>query len=204
MRSGDRQDSRESTQILLGEKDILCIVAKKRSARGTRRMGRYIRGTVNESIAGGTLAAKTLLSADFDEAVNERTLVSSIVARYVLSNFTIGAGIGPILVGIAHSDYTDTELESWIESTGTWDEGNLQQQEVASRKIRRIGVFSPNTAVVGDVTVLKDGVAIKTKLNWILLQGQTLNLWIYNLGTAAFATTDPVIQAEGHVNLWPR
>ncbi len=166
-------------------------------------MGRYIRGSVDEDLPGGTLAAKTVVGAGFDEAVNERTLVSSIEAIYSMNDFTPIASVGPVMVGVAHGDYSDAEIEEWIETTGSWDEGDLVQQEVASRKIRKIGVFE-EAALAAENAVLNDGKPIKTKLNWILNQGITLKLWIYNQGTVAFATTDPRIRAQGHVNLWPR
>ncbi len=168
-----------------------------------RKMGRYIRGSVDESISGGTLAAKDVIALDFDDTVNERSLVSSIVATYSLTNWTKSSGVGPVLVGIAHSDYDAAEIEAYIEATDSWNEGDKVAQEVSKRLIRRIGIFdTPDDA--SETVVLNDGVLIKTKLNWILNQSQTLGLWIYNLGTAAFLTTDPVVHAEGHVNLWPR
>ncbi len=166
-------------------------------------MGKYIRGTVDEDLTIGTLAGKTLVSSGFDEAVEERTLISSIVAVYSVSDWTPIAANGPLVVGIAHGDYSDAEIEEWIETTGSWDEGDLVQQEVASRKIRRVGVLvDANSDTLS--SVLNDGRAVKTKLNWILNQGITLKLWAYNMGTAAFATTDPRVRAQGHVNLWPR
>ncbi len=166
-------------------------------------MGRYIRGGVNEQLNLGVLGSEDLAKADFDEVVNERTLVSSLVATFTVAEWTPGAGDGPILVGIAHSDYSDAEIEAFIEMTDSWDEGNLVEQEIAKRKIRKIGIFeSPGGATEG--VVLNDGEPIKTKLNWILLQGQTLALWAYNMGSSAFAGTTPIVHCEGHANLFPK
>ncbi len=166
-------------------------------------MGKYIKGAIDEDLGLGTLASKTAVEASFDETVNERTRVSSIVATWDMNNFTPGAGIGPILVGVAQNDYTQAEIEEFLETTGSWNEGDLVAQEVAGRKIRRIGVFEiPDDA--GDAVTLNDGKPIKTKLNWIMLQGQTLNLWAYNLGSNPIATTAPNVHASGHANLWPQ
>ncbi len=166
-------------------------------------MGRYIKGQVDETLALGTLGAQTAIGTIFDSTVNERTLVSSIVATYGLSSFTPGVKVGPLVVGVSHSDYTQAEIEAWVENTGSWNEGDLVQQEVANRKIRRIGAFdAPDDQE--DTNVLNDGKPIKTKLNWILLQGQTLRLWVYNSGTTAVSTTDPDVTLQGHCNLWPR
>ncbi len=177
--------------------------ALAKRGRGKRRMGKYIRGAVDEELTLTTLAAKTVVSAVFDSVVNERTLVSSIVATWSLRSFTPATDDGPILVGLAHSDYTDVEIEEYIETTGAWDEGNMKEQEVSKRKIRRIGVFdTPDSAT--DSVVLNDGRPIKIKLNWILVQAQTVRVWAYNLGSSALATTAPIVTVSGHVNLWPR
>ncbi len=175
-------------------------MAKKRARR---KMGKYIKGTVDESTSFAALASKDVATAIMDETVNERTLVSSIVATWSLRNFTPIANAGPILVGVAHSDYSDAEIEEYLEATGSWDEGDLVQQEVAQRKIRRIGIFDTPSAAE-DTAVLNDGKPIKSKLNWMMLQGQSLQIWVYNLGSAAVATSTPVVDAAGHVNLWPR
>ena len=168
-----------------------------------RGMGRYIRGGVDEFLTLTTLAAKTLVGDDFDQVVTERTLVSSIVANWSLTNWTPAAGDGPILVGIAHGDYTDAEIEAVIEISDSWDEGNLIDREVSARKVRRIGVFEIPIDANATV-VLNDGKPMKTKLNWILNAGQTLRLWAYNLGTSPLATTAPIVNASGHANLFPK
>ncbi len=173
------------------------------SGRRRRPMGKYLRGNVNENLDLSTLGAKVAIEASFDEVVNERTLVSSIVARWSMNNFTPAATAGPILVGVAHSAYSATLIEEWIETTGSWNETDLPEQEIAQRKIRRVGIFDTPDAA-SDSAVLNDGKAIKTKLNWILNQSQTLVVWAYNLGNAALATTSPQVQVEGHANLWPR
>ncbi len=183
---------------------VITIVLLGLAKRGRgRKMGKYIRGRVDEELTMTTLAAKTLVSTIFASTVNERTLVSSIVARWSLRDFTPGSMDGPIMVGVAHSDYSDSEIEEVIENTGTWNEGDLVSQEIGARKVRIIGIFE-NPSDASDAVVLNDGKPIKTKLNWILLQAQSLRLWGYNLGSSAFATTAPVTQCEGHANLWPR
>ncbi len=166
-------------------------------------MGKYLRGPVEEQLALGTLATRTLVRVLFASVVNERTLISSLVARFSLSGFTPIDNAGPILVGIAHSDYTAGEIEEFLEGTGGWNETDQIGQERAKRKIRRIGLFDvPGSA--GESVSLNDGKAIKTKLNWILSQGETLALWAYNTGGSSLATTDPDVGCQGHANLWPR
>ncbi len=165
-------------------------------------MGRYLKGNVDERIDIGTLAANTLLKQDMGGTVIERTLVSSIVATWSLKDFTPAAGQGPLLVGVAHSDYTAAEIEAYLETSGSWTEGAKIQQEIAKRKIRIIGTLKGG-AVLGQGDVLNDGKPIKTKLNWILVTGQTISVWAYNQGDAAYATTDPDLTVQGHANLFP-
>ncbi len=181
---------------------IVLLLAKHRKG-ARRKIRRYLKGSVDENLPLGTLAARTLVVATFDEGVNERTLISSIVASYSLSDVTPGDNIGPVMVGVAHSDYTAAEIEAVIENTGSWNEGTLVENEIAKRKVRIIGTF-PQSPSAGATVVLNNGLPIKTKLNWILTQGQTLDLWAYNLGSAAFATTDPDVHCQGHANLWPQ
>ncbi len=165
-------------------------------------MGKYIRGTISEDLDLGTLAAKTLVSDTWDEAVLERTLISSIVSTWNLDGLV--AGQGPIIFGVAHSDYTDAEIEVVIEAVGSWDEGNKVAQEQAKRLVRRIGQFVGTQGTGTDDVQFNDGKPVKTKLNWILNTGDTLKMWAYNTSSAALTTSAPSMRADGHANLWPR
>ncbi len=175
-------------------------MAKNQKRRKPR--GRYLKGNVDELLTVGALGAQTLLSEDFDETVAERARISSLVATYSLENFTVGADKGPLTIGVAHSDYSDAEIEAVIESQGTWDEGNKISQELAKRLVRKIGTFEAAAGGGVGTYVLNDGVPIKIKLNWILNSGDTLSLWVYNEGTAALDTTVPESHCQGHANLW--
>ncbi len=170
--------------------------------KGNKRMGKYLRGTVDEVASLTTLGAETLVGNPFDSVVDSRTRVTSIVATYALADFTPTAGVGPIVVGIAHGDYSDAEIEAWIEQTGSWNESDLvSSKEVANRLIRMVGTFD-RIGNAEDVAVLNDGKPIKTRLNWLLNEGATLKQWAYNSGTGAVATTVPQFRMNGHVNLF--
>ncbi len=171
-------------------------VVKKRSR------GRYLKGNIDEELAMPGLAANTLVSTPFDEVVEEKTLISSIVATHSLSNFTIGDDKGPISVGVAHSDYTSAEIEEVIELASGWTRGNKVSQEIAKRLVRKIGTFSGPPGGGLGTAVLNEGKPIKTKLNWSITTGFTLKLWAYNHGTGAIATTTPDYHIQGHANLW--
>ncbi len=184
---------------------LIAMLSMAKRSRRRRSMGRYLRGTVDESLSFAGLTTRDVVAVNFDEVVNERTWVSSIKAKWSIRNLTPVADSGPFLVGVAHSDYTATEIEEWIETTGSWNEGDLvQTREVAKRLCRRVGVMAsvdPNLTVPA---ILNEGRSVTTKLGWMLLQGQTLQVWVYNLGTVAVSATTPVLDVEGHANLWPR
>ncbi len=167
-------------------------------------MGSYIRGVVEEELALSTLASKTLIADTWDQVTTEKTLISSIVATWSLSNVTIGQG--PIIFGVAHSDYTDAEIEEVIENTGSWNRGDKVSQERAKRLVRQIGVLSQEgggSGTIGDYQ-FNEGKPVKTKLNWSLQTGQTLKMWAYNTSELPFSATDPDLLCNGHANLWQR
>ncbi len=180
---------------------LVMLMARKR--RGGTKFRRYLKGTFE--VLGDVSALAGLDAAIFavGNSVNERTFISSVKATYTLSNLTEGFSIGPIIVGVAHSDYTAAEIEEWIETGGSWDEGNLVRQEVAKRKIRQVGVFGTPAQALGIVS-LNDGKPITTKCKWILLQAQSVVFWVYNSGSNNVATTSPELAVSGHANLWPR
>ncbi len=175
-------------------------MANKRKGGTRRRMKRYLKGNIDESFNLSTLASATLISNTWDESVVERTRISSIVCSWALDQLT--SPQGPILFGVAHSDYSDAEIEQVIENAGSWNEGDLTSQEIAKRKVRIIGEFvSEELAGLTDVR-FNEGKPVKTKLNWVLTTGDTLKMWAYNISALALATTDPAMRAHGHANLW--
>jgi len=168
--------------------------------RRVRSMRKYLKGQVNESLLLGTLAPDTLILDTFDEVVPEKSLISSIVATWSLDAIT--SPQGPILFGVAHSDYTAAEIEEVLENTGSWSAGSKVEQEIAKRLVRIIGTFVTDEASAATDVVWNDGKPVKTKLNWSLQTGQTLKMWAYNISTAALSGAAPLMRANGHVNLW--
>ncbi len=181
---------------------VLTVLVMARKPRRRRSMGRYIRGQIDLSFALGTLAAAALVLAAVTSTVNERTLVSSIVVQISLAGYTVTDNVGPILVGVAHGDYTAAEIEEFVEVVASWNETNLTDREIMSRKIRKLGIIDPDGGGLGGNNLYQR--PTKTKLNWILTQGQTLDFWAYNMGGVAVGTTDPNLHVQGHANLWPK
>ncbi len=169
--------------------------------RRKKNFSKFLSGSIDESLAMTTLAAKTAVKVA-SQTVTDTMRISSVKATYTLRDFTKGANIGPMIFGIAHSDYTVAEIEEWIEATGGWDIGNLvQTREVRNRLIRQVGVFdTPEDA--GDSARVNDGRPVRTKLNWLLAEGDGVSFWIYNTGAQPVATTVPDFQIFGKASLW--
>ncbi len=175
--------------LLLGSlTPILLGLAKH---KGRRRS--YVRPLrVSEDAALSTLGAGTMGVFAWDDTVSEKTYLLSLEAIWAMSEHT--ASEGAITVGVAHSDYTSTEINEWFVATSAWDTGNLVAQEQNRRKIRQVGVFP------GFQTseVLNDGKSIKTPLRFIVETGQSLQTWAFNHDTSVL-TTGSIISVDGKV-----
>ncbi len=164
----------------------------------------YLKGQIDFELALGTLAPKDLISAPVGDSVTEEIWLSSVKATWTMDEFTEALNQGPIMVGVAHSDYANAEIEEWVENLASWERHDLVGQEVAKRKIRKVGVYSWVDSTATGQVALNQGKPIRTKCGWMLGSGQTVRIWAYNMGSVALATTDPNIQCQGHANLWPR
>ncbi len=179
-------------------------MAKKRGGRGRRNFKPYLRGALDELLELGTLAAETVISASVQGSVTEKAWITSIKATWSLDDFTPATDDGPIVVGIAHSDYTTVEIEEWLEQFVSWDQGNKVAQEISKRLIRQVGIFeSPRGVSATEIAVLNEGKMIHTKCGWQLASGDTVRIWAYNSGSSALATTNPNVRVNGHANMWP-
>ena len=173
-------------------------MARKKGAK--RR--RYLAAVLNGELSTGTLAAKSLSSTDFPDTVVESAWCTSIDAIWSMLGWTVGTAEGPLMVGIAHSDYANSEIEEFIENVNSWNEGDLVSQEISKRKIRIVGTFTtPNGPSEG--VVLNDGKTIHTKVNWMIPSGMTMAVWAYNLGDNSL-TTAAQVDARGRAHLWPQ
>lgn len=156
--------------------------------RNSRRGGLYPKFEIANTL--GTLANGALLSQDAAGNLQEKAFLVSVKATWNRRGGTVGEG--PIKVGVAHSDYSNAEIEEWIEDNTGWAEGNMISQEISSRKIRQVGVFSAETADES----LNDGRPIRTKCGWQLQTGDTLTVWAHNRSGGTL-TTGTVIITDG-------
>ncbi len=178
---------------------IIAAVAGGMAARKKRRFRPYLRGNIDETQQlGSTLAANTGIRKAVTDVLDQRAWLSSVVLTWTMTNFTSGDGQGPIMVGVAHQDYTLAEIEEWIETQASWSRGDKIAQEINGRKIKTVG-----TIIQTNNGQLNDGKPVRTKCGWQLEVGQTVALWWYNTGSNALSTTDPDCETLGHANLWP-
>lgn len=157
-------------------------------ARKGRRRSGVRPANVSATLALGTLANITSIKQDFPDTVDKPTFSVSADLVWGLTNPT--SAEGNIIVGLAHGDYTQAEIDEYIENQGAWGTSSLQEQEVARRKIRVVGTFPSNN---GQDIVLNDGKPIRTRLRFSLDAGQTLSFWAYNRSGAALTTGSSVI-----------
>ncbi len=141
------------------------------------------------SLALTTLAASTAKSAGLTGA-------STSTYRAVSTNMIWIAELlqeGPVIVGLAHSDYSVTEIKECIESAGSIDAGDKIAQEKANRLVRMVGTLGV------DEDTLNDGKPIKTRLNWLISIGDEVNVFAYN-DSGAVLTTGAIVHVTG--DLW--
>ncbi len=141
-----------------------------------------------------TLANATLLSGDLFSGDVLDDEMYQISADLYWSMDDVTQGQGPTLVGIAHGDYSDAEIEQWLEATTSIAGGDLIANEQARRKCRRVGMFAGDS-----VEKLNDGKSIKTTLKFVLAGGQNLKFWAYNKSGDAYSTTSPVVRVNGKI-----
>lgn len=170
---------------------------------GRRKFRRYLRGAIDHRLDLGTLAAGVVIGSNLADTLEESAFVSSVNCAYSIDQLASGADIGPILFGWAHSDYTDAEIEAWVENSGAWSQGDKVAQEIARRKIKQVGVFRQATST-NTWGLFNDGVTSSKKLGWLLISGQTLKFWCYNMGNVDVGAPDPNVRAQGHANVWPK
>ncbi len=166
--------------------------ARRRTTRRRRRINPQTFRGVQISPSGGlgTLANKSVTTIALSNAVNDTVLITSAKVSIVWDDATDADG--PLMVGFAHSDYTDAEIEEFIESIGEVDFGDKISAERSRRLIRLVGTLHAPESVRLPMK--------KTKLNWLLAEGDFIQLFVYNTG--AVLTTGSEMITMGQLNLF--
>ncbi len=107
---------------------------------------------------------------------------------------------GGAVFGVAHGDYTDTEIEECLEISASISQGDMISREKANRMVRILGTIQgdPNTAE-GDST-FDSGQMNKERLNWEIPIGKTLKQFLYN-SSGTIWTTGSLLFMMGTANV---
>ncbi len=167
-------------------------------ARHGRRRRRFNLRKVRNSafIAIGALAAGDVIVSAFTATSTNPYRIMSIDTTWSLSE--LGAAIDDAQeFGVSHSNYTAAEVEQCLEANAAIDIGAKVEQEQANRLVRQIGVFT-GSGGVGSGLQFNDGRPVKTRLNWHIGIGNTLNVWVRN-ATGVVYTTGASVNFTGVV-----
>ncbi len=166
-------------------------MARNKRGRKNRKGYRYL--PANDQLVAGTPASNTVVSANWPTTVDEDTYMISTDLTWAKSGGTPGEG--PLYVGLAYSDYTQTEIEEALEATASWDKSDKIAAERRKRLVRSVGVF----AGVTQDEVLNDGKPIHTKLAFVCESGVTLQTWLWNKINGTL-TTGVFVELTGGVH----
>ncbi len=151
---------------------------------------------INVAFALTALAAADLVSGAITAASANPYRVISTQLSYSIIDLAALTDDGHT-VGLSHGDYSNVELEECLEAAGQIDVGNLVEQEQAKRLVRDIGQFIGYPTIGGSLSH-NDGVPVKTKLNWRIGIGETLNMWVRN-GSGVVWTVGAAVLVTGHI-----
>ncbi len=146
----------------------------------------------------GALASLDVVVNNMHSVTTETLRVVSVDSSYAWSG---KAAIDDAAeFGLAHSDYSAAEIEECLEANGSIDLGNKTAQEQANRLVRSLGTITgPAVSGASGGASFNDGRKLKTRLNWLLSTGDTINLWVRN-GSGAVYSTGSSLVASG--NMW--
>ncbi len=152
----------------------------------------FVRLPFQISVALSTLADNIVLKLLPIPDITEDLRVLSMDATWAIKNHT--AGEGPLDVGYADDNYSVTEIAeaNIAQPTGP---GDRIQNERASRRVRKVGTFPG----LSTEEVLNDGKPIKTRLNWLITDMNTLAGWIQNRADSTL-TTGCILDLSGYIN----
>ncbi len=138
----------------------------------------------------GNLGSGSVVKGSISQATVDSMRFISLNLAWTLEDF-IAVDDG-MEFGVAHSDYTAAEIEECLEAQGSMDIGDKIAQERANRLVRSLGVIDREV-------LFNDGKKLKTRLNWLMSEGDTLDAWIRN-GSGTVWTTGSLLLAVGE--LW--
>ncbi len=161
---------------------IIGLLIPLGAARKRRRRGKFIAARVSGTMALGTLSIAIVIAQDLNTgAADNEYFAHSCDLVVGTRGFT--AGEGPILIGLAHSGYSVTEIKEALEANGT-DFGSPTVMEQNNRMVRDHGLFPIITAT----EIMNDGRPKRTKLRFRVEDGNDVVIFAYNQSGATLTT----------------
>ncbi len=157
-------------------------MAKRRSRKGGLKVARF-----DAQVALSTLGAATIILGDMLGTINNEHYAISMDAYVSVQDHT--AAEGPLDVGVAHGDYTTTEVGEWFNSTNLIGGTDQVQKEHNRRKCRDIGRLSG----LSTQEILFDGGAKRVRLGFMVEDGATMNIFVFNRDDDALTTGTTVL-----------
>ncbi len=176
---------------------LLRTLSLKRSAAVGLLMSNlsYTRMRAIDDLTYTGLASNGVLSEALGDVPTGDGRITSVDGIWTIENPATGEG--PLLFGVCHADYLNSEIKECIESQNA-GQADRVARERANRLVREIGVFPDQ----GELIQFNDGRTVKIRLNWPVTAGLTpLKMWIYNLGTGGI-TGSPLLHFVGKLNLF--
>ncbi len=174
------------------------VMANKKGHGRKRRRFSLRRVRIASSPAIGALATEDVVVVPITASVADKLRLISFNAIYTWVDIAAAVD-GGLEFGLCHSDYSAAEVEECLEAANSIDLGDKIAQEQANRLVRRVGSMSSVSAATGQEAQFNEGRQVKTKLNWLLSAGDTLNIWMRN-GSGIVYTAGSSISVLG--DLW--
>ncbi len=144
-------------------------MAKHRSGGKNRR--NFVAAPINSSVSLSTLGNNTVISVDLVSSLVEDMYIMSVDLAWSIRGLT--AGETPLQVGLAHGDYSVTEVLENLDASSLDPDDKIDQERVR-RLVRRVGVFNETGAT--DMP-LNDGKEIRTKVKFTVGDGKSFDAW---------------------------
>ncbi len=178
--------------LLVGIMFLMMARNRNYGKKSYHRNYRLRRIRIATQSAAGALATLDVVTNAVTTAASETYRLISVICSYSWSD--IGAIIDDgCEFGFAHSDYTAAQVEECLESFLSIDRGDKRAQEFSNRLVRSVGTISQAGALAAAAGAsFNDGKPVKTRLNWLMTTGDTLNLWIRNASGVVWTTGSSV------------
>lgn len=160
--------------------------------RRQRSSDNYRAVRFSNSLAAGALASVDLTSGQLLPTADAayRLLRLDMVASWLDIADEID---GLMMFGVAHGDYSTTEMEEAIEATSSINQGDMIAKEQASRQVRICGVIKGSPEIIGQDDVFDEGKKHRHKLNWRIPIGKALDMFVFNQSGTIWSTGSSLI-----------